>query len=119
MSGTLLAGLVISNAFKSENVYKVVTPRKPISYYDVDELIQDNFTVHSRIQSFFNVAYFFPKCRPLIRTKKFKHRFDMCRDGSFWLNGYPELDASDRLANISPDSKKLHRIPKCIPRPSI
>ncbi len=44
MSGVFLAGIVISNAFKSENVYKIVLPRLQISYYNVDELIEDDIT---------------------------------------------------------------------------
>lgn len=51
MTGILLAGLVTSNAFKSEDVYKIVLPRKAISYYNIDELIQDNFTLYSRTQT--------------------------------------------------------------------
>ncbi len=47
--GTLLAGLVISNAFKSENVYNIVSPRQLISYRTLDELVEDNFTIYSRI----------------------------------------------------------------------
>ncbi len=50
--GTLLAGLVISNAFKSDNVYKIVTPRLQIPYYTMDELIQDNFKIYSSITEF-------------------------------------------------------------------
>lgn len=50
--GTLLAGLVISNAFKSENVYNIVTPRKIISYRTLQELVEDNFKIFSRITHF-------------------------------------------------------------------
>lgn len=52
MSGVLLGGLVISNAFKSENVYNIVLPRGQMSYHYIDELVNDNFTVYSRISRF-------------------------------------------------------------------
>src|SRR3989442_4977211 len=45
----LLAGLVISNAFKSENVYNIVTPRQQIAYRTTNELFADNFKVYSRL----------------------------------------------------------------------
>ncbi len=62
--GTLLAGLVISNAFKSDNIYKVVTPRQRISYESLDELLEDNFRIFSRISTFdyqfdSNLGYFY------------------------------------------------------------
>ncbi len=47
--GILLTGLVISNAFKSENVYNIVTPRQLISYRTISELFEDNFKIYSRI----------------------------------------------------------------------
>ncbi len=47
--GTLLAGLVISNAFKSTNVYNIVSPRHTIPYRELDELVADNFSTYSRI----------------------------------------------------------------------
>lgn len=45
----LLVGIVISNAYKSNNVYKMISPRKPIPYETVRELLQDNFTVYTRV----------------------------------------------------------------------
>lgn len=49
ITGALLAGVVISNAYKSTNVYNIVTPRKTIPYTHFEELKQDNFSVYSRI----------------------------------------------------------------------
>ncbi len=54
MCGILLAGLVLSNAFKSENMYKIVIPRHHLSYDNVDELLQDDFQLYSRIWYFYH-----------------------------------------------------------------
>lgn len=45
----LLVGVVMSNAYKNENVYNMITPRKPIPYETFKELIRDNFTIYTRI----------------------------------------------------------------------
>lgn len=45
----LLAGIVISNAYKNENVYNMIAPRKPIPYETFNELFRDNFTIFTRI----------------------------------------------------------------------
>lgn len=47
--GTMLAGIVLSNAYKNHNVYKMTQPRKVISYDTVDELVSDKFTLYSRV----------------------------------------------------------------------
>jgi len=52
LCGIFLTALVISNAFKSENVYKIVTPRQLISYHTVDELVADEFKIFSRVTQF-------------------------------------------------------------------
>lgn len=39
MCGILLVGLVISNAFKSENMYKIVLPRQHISYFTCSKTV--------------------------------------------------------------------------------
>ncbi len=48
MSGIYLASVIISNAFKSTNVYKVVMPRLPIAYETFNDLLEDNFLIYSR-----------------------------------------------------------------------
>lgn len=44
----LLVGIVISNAYKSENVYNMITLRKPIPYEKFHELVDNNFTIYTR-----------------------------------------------------------------------
>lgn len=57
MCGILLGGLVISNAFKSENMHKIVLPRQHISYYNFDDLSEDNISVYNRIQYFQSIKF--------------------------------------------------------------
>lgn len=47
----LLAGIVLSNAYKNTNVYNMIRPRRPIPYESFEELFRDNFTVYTRIGS--------------------------------------------------------------------
>lgn len=55
---TLLTGIVISNAFKSENVYNIVTPRRKISYNTIDELVEDTFKIFNRMtRNYFEYEY--------------------------------------------------------------
>jgi len=44
----LLVGIVLSNAYKSSNVYNLVSPRKPIPYENLSQLISDGFKIYSR-----------------------------------------------------------------------
>ncbi len=59
LCGTFLAGLVISNAFKSENMYQIVMPRYELSYYNVDELLEDRFQLYTRIWYFWYELLFY------------------------------------------------------------
>lgn len=47
----LLAGIVLSNAYKNSNVYNMVIPRKPVPYEFFKELLQDKFTAYARISN--------------------------------------------------------------------
>jgi len=49
----LLVGIVISNAYKSSNVYNLVLPRKPVPYENVSQLFDARFKIYSR-GSFFD-----------------------------------------------------------------
>lgn len=49
IAGNLLAGLVLSNAYKSNNVYNIVRPSKPVPYTEFDELVRDKFSVYRKI----------------------------------------------------------------------
>ncbi len=44
----LLVGIVLSNAYKSEKVYKLMTMGKPIPYEKFQELLENNFTILTR-----------------------------------------------------------------------
>ncbi len=46
---TLLAGLVLSNGFKSENVYNIVLPKQPLKFSAIDELLQQGYTIYSKL----------------------------------------------------------------------
>ncbi|CAL8136448.1 unnamed protein product [Orchesella dallaii] len=48
--GSFIAiALVLSNAYKGQNVYNLVTSRKLVPYHYFKQLIQDNFTIYSEI----------------------------------------------------------------------
>ncbi len=80
MSGTLFAALVITNSFKSENVYNIVLPRKQVSYYNYDELIEDNVTIFTRYS---RVSYFFtPSHRCILPSDSDD---EICRHLSFTI----------------------------------
>lgn len=44
----LLAAIVLSNAFKSTNVYNMVIARKILPYEKLEELVRDGFTIYAR-----------------------------------------------------------------------
>lgn len=46
-SALSLATLVISNCYKSENVYRMVYPRLALGYEKLDELLRDNFSIYA------------------------------------------------------------------------
>lgn len=45
----LLAGIVLSNAYKNNNVYNMITPRRQVPYEHFSELIQDQFEIFTRV----------------------------------------------------------------------
>lgn len=42
----LAMGVVLSNGFKNSNVYKMVSPRKPVRYGTFESLVQDKVTIY-------------------------------------------------------------------------
>jgi len=44
----LLVAIVISNAYKSSNVYNLVLPRKPVPYENLSQLLNDSFKIYSK-----------------------------------------------------------------------
>lgn len=47
----ILAGVVLSNAYKNTNIYHMVTPRQPIPYEFASELLRDNFSMLTRLDA--------------------------------------------------------------------
>ncbi len=45
--GTLLGSLVLSNAFKSENVYNIVLPQKPLPFSTMEQLLQHGYKLYA------------------------------------------------------------------------
>lgn len=43
---TILAGILLCNAYKSTNVYKIIAPRQPARYEHFDTLIGENFDIY-------------------------------------------------------------------------
>lgn len=49
MFGTLgLSALVLSNGYKNDNVYRMITSRIPVTYDTLADLLQDGFKLYSR-----------------------------------------------------------------------
>lgn len=47
----ILTGIILSNGYKNSNVYNMIAVRKPVPYEYVQELIKDNFTLYTRLDS--------------------------------------------------------------------
>lgn len=45
----LIMGIVLSNAYKNDNVYTMLTPRRLIPYEKFEKLVQDGFSIFTRI----------------------------------------------------------------------
>lgn len=48
VSSYILVAVVLSNAYKSNNVYNMISERKPLPYENFQEIQQDNFKVYTR-----------------------------------------------------------------------
>lgn len=44
----MLMGIILSNAYKNNNVYNMITVRKPIPYEYLEDLVEDNVVVYAR-----------------------------------------------------------------------
>ncbi len=84
VGGTLLVGCVISNGFKSENVYKIVRPRFQVSYYNIDEFIEDNVTVYVPITTF---DYYYGRDVLCKKSKTVTHYFGICKHTGLGVYG--------------------------------
>lgn len=45
----MLMGIILSNGYKNSNVYNMILPKSPIPYKLFNELIQDDFTIYTRV----------------------------------------------------------------------
>jgi hypothetical protein len=49
LSGILLGSLVLSNAFKSTNVYNIVLPQKQLIFRTIDQLLEHGYVLYSKV----------------------------------------------------------------------
>lgn len=45
----ILLAVVMSNAYKSNNVYNMISQKKPLPFYTIAELIPENFSIYTRV----------------------------------------------------------------------
>lgn len=55
--GVLTASMLLSNAYKNNNVYNMVVPRKELMFERLSELETDNFSIYARLNSVFYSFY--------------------------------------------------------------
>ncbi len=105
LCGTLLAGLVISNAFKSTNVYNLVSPRHTIPYREFEELVADSFSIYSRISRF--AFHFYENgehLKPNITLVLVdKHTIELDHKGGHRAFGNTEVDGMLRRSEDLPE----------------
>ncbi|CAL8143484.1 unnamed protein product [Orchesella dallaii] len=49
LASLLLVSIVLTNAYKNDNVYNMIAPRKSIPYTLFNQLVADNFSIYTRI----------------------------------------------------------------------
>ncbi|ODM89371.1 Membrane-bound transcription factor site-1 protease [Orchesella cincta] len=59
VASTSLVCIVLSNAYKSDNVYEMISPRLSIKFKTFDELISAEFDIYSRINVLATKGYFY------------------------------------------------------------
>lgn len=63
----LLAALVLSNAYKNDNVYRMISPRTSLPYEKLSQLVQDKVTLYTRAETImFNINNIYPDLDPNI-----------------------------------------------------
>ncbi len=72
VAAILLAGIVLSNAYKNSNVYNMIFPRPNIPYNFISELFDDNFTVYTQVGF---VSFNVPRVKNISMT--IKSRWDL------------------------------------------
>lgn len=106
----LLAGIVLSNAYKNENIYNMITPRNPILYETLEELIRNNFTIYSRIIDLdASVSYY--KIHATIRSLEVVHqKYVYLNKGGFHGIAVPEISVVERTLVNALHSLYLYKV---------
>lgn len=89
----LLMGIVLSNAYKNRNVYNMITPRSPIPYEKFRELLQDNFTIYTRVVSLQLSKSTLEIPRNIDAAKSAKADFIIMEEDSFRISALSEIAA--------------------------
>lgn len=80
---TLLAGILLSNAYKNTNAYRMILPRVPVAYETFLELAADNFALYSRFQQVSISTY----KQPVNSSQKFSGTFYTEKHGLYKVYG--------------------------------
>ncbi len=104
MSGALLSGVVISNCYKSEDLYKIVLPREEVPYRNIDELIEDKISIYTPISNLWgSFQHENNECGiPFIKTDDLYIK--TCKNNSFKFSGYSNFFIQDQT---EPEFMKL------------
>lgn len=51
LTGILLAAIILNNAYKNDNIVKMISPRMILPYRSFDDLLADNYKIHAKINS--------------------------------------------------------------------
>ncbi len=102
--GFALAALILNNAYKSDNVYRMTLPRNILSYTNFSDLVQNKFTVYTQLSFVttfgqhpgFSDSFVFTKKRHVIRgtnlTQAFEIHSQLHATGNVNSNITPHLD---------------------------
>ncbi|CAL8084925.1 unnamed protein product [Orchesella dallaii] len=102
ISAYLLVGIVLSNAYKNTNVYNMISPRQPVPYENMSQLMRDNFAVYSRgtFQRKLpdpKLRYFVMHKRPVPEEIKYDDTRNYIIDG---LNFAPNFNVVSEIWNV-------------------
>lgn len=108
----ILLGVVLTNAYKNCNVYNMISHRDAIPYETLDELVQDEFKVYSRITDLDIRPYFYnPQLDNLDELELYMFRHKIHDSNMRWVSAYSEVHViksrSDKGGNSS-EVSKLH-----------
>lgn len=118
----LLVGIILSSAYKNRNVYKMLTPRLPIPYKYLSELVRDGFSVYTRGEYIAIRPLTVPELRynklnisigsTMILLKSEVNSILDNYEGDFLTSGSPKVDKAlvnsglTNVAKVHPDATK-------------